>query len=38
LDLEVIMILSLGAIRNISEGTGLTWVDVGSWGTKGLSK
>jgi hypothetical protein len=28
LDLEAIMILSLGAIWNFSKGTGLSWVDI----------
>ena len=37
-DLEVIRILSLGAIWNFSKGTGLHGVDVRLWCKKGLSK
>jgi hypothetical protein len=37
LDLEAIKILSLGAIWNFSKGTGLSWIDIRLWGTKGPS-
>jgi len=37
LDLEAIKILSLGAIWNFSKGTGLSWVDIRLWATKGPS-
>jgi hypothetical protein len=32
-----IKILSLGAIWNFSEVTGLSWIDIRLWGTKGPS-
>jgi len=35
LDPEDIKILSLGAIWNCGKGTGLSWVDIRLWGTKG---
>ena len=35
---EHVNCLSMGAIWNFSKGTGLTWLDIRLWGTKGLSK
>jgi len=35
LDPQDIKILSLGAIWNFGKGTGLSWVDIRLWGTKG---
>jgi hypothetical protein len=37
LDPEAITILSLGVIWNFGKGTGLSWVDIRLWGTKGPS-
>jgi len=37
LDTEAIKILSLGAIWNLSKGTGLCWVDIRLWSTKSPS-
>jgi hypothetical protein len=36
-DPEVIEILRLGAMWNYSKGTGLSWIDIRLWGTKGPS-
>ena len=35
LDPEDINILNLGTIWNFGKGTGLSWVDIKLWGTKG---
>jgi len=37
MDPEDIKILNMGAIWNFSKGTGLSWVGMGLWGTKGTS-
>jgi len=38
LDLEDVNSVSLGAIWNFSKGTGLPWLDIRLWGTKGPPK